>query len=106
MANEPEPGEYVHYKGGRYTVLLVATNSTDGTMQLDHGDENVINGRRVVVYVSHQGYGVRVRDLEQWNETVEWPEGMGNGPRFRRCFPADVDACADFIQQAGRAERS
>lgn len=53
-------GIYRHYRGGLYTVLFVARNSTNGP------DE----GKNVVVYVSHKDGYVSVRDEEQFHELV------------------------------------
>lgn len=59
-----EPGLYLHYKGGFYTVLFVTTNSTNGS-----SDE----GKEMVVYVSLTTGKLKVRELEQFCEKVVWP---------------------------------
>lgn len=61
---------YKHYKDGRYFILAVAREST-----------NARQDRRVVVYVSLTYGIVRCRDLDEFNEIVEWPDGSKK-PRF------------------------
>ena len=65
MESLPEPGVYQHQKGGTYTLLFVATEST-----------NVREGVLTCVYVSHTYGSVRVRELTEWNERVLWPDGV------------------------------
>lgn len=61
-----KPGLYRHFKGGIYEVLFVAKNSE--TLE------------DMVVYRANYGeYGVWVRPLSMWNETVE-----RNGKTFKR----------------------
>lgn len=61
------PGLYNHFKGGRYCVLMTATDSE--TQQ------------ESVVYVSLDHGTVWVRPASMWNEAVEWPDGVKR-PRF------------------------
>ncbi len=71
MSSTPQTGSvYEHFKGGRYTVIHIADDSTN---------ERV--GRKSVVYVSLTYGTVKCRDLEEFNELVEWPDGTHN-PRF------------------------
>ena len=75
-SNYPVEGAvYTHYKGALYTVLFVATNST-----------NASDGRRLVVYRSRTGGEVYARDLEEFIEDVTWSDGVLR-PRF---VPADA----------------
>jgi hypothetical protein len=61
---------YEHFKGGRYYVLSVADDSTNGR-----------KGNKLVVYVSLT-YGVlKCRDLAEFTESVAWPDGITR-PRF------------------------
>lgn len=61
-----KPGLYRHFKGGIYEVLFVAKNSE--TLE------------DMVVYRANYGeYGVWVRPLSMWNETVE-----RDGKTFKR----------------------
>lgn len=64
------PITYKHYKGALYTLLFVAWDSTNGR-----------EGRELAVYVSHATGLVRARELTEFNEIVEWPDGFGR-PRF------------------------
>lgn len=70
-AEEPQPGMYLHWKGGRYLVVDVAT----------HTETN----ERVVVYCHHcaNSPGVWARPVSSWNELVIWPDGSSR-PRFVR----------------------
>lgn len=52
------PGIYDHYKGGKYRVMFVAKNSTNGQ------DE----GTPMVVYVSLTTGRVHVRDEAEFND--------------------------------------
>jgi hypothetical protein len=56
---------YDHYKGGRYLVLSVADDSTNNRA-----------GNRVVVYVSLTYGTIKCRDLVEFIELVEWPDGQ------------------------------
>ncbi len=67
-------GQYDHYRGGKYLVLFVGEEST-----------NARQGAKVVVYVSLTYGMVKCRDLREFNEIVEWPDGQMR-PRF---VPAD-----------------
>ena len=89
MDERIEPGEYVHYKGGRYTVIGTAIDSTDA---------NNRNGTEVVIYVSHQGGGLRVRSRVEWFQRVTWPDGFGDGPKYRRCFPESPEELERVMQ--------
>jgi hypothetical protein len=55
---------YKHYKDGRYLVLALADEST-----------NSRKGNRVVIYVSLTYGVVKCRDLGEFTEIVEWPDG-------------------------------
>jgi|CXWL01.1.fsa_nt_gi hypothetical protein len=68
------PGEYIHYKGGTYTVLSVAKDST-----------NEREGTAVVVYKSHSNGETYCRDLAEFVQPVEWPDGSTKG----RFVPAE-----------------
>lgn len=61
---------YEHYKGGTYTLLYIARNSS-------------VKSELIAVYVSHQTQNVWVRPLVEFEETVRWPSGA-MFPRFRR----------------------
>ncbi len=61
---------YKHHKGGRYLVLHITDEST-----------NALVGRKGVVYVSLTYGLVKHRDLEEFIELVEWPDGQKR-PRF------------------------
>lgn len=61
---------YRHYGGGRYTVLFVASDST-----------NMRDGNEVVVYLSLSYGKIYCRDLVEFTENVEWPDGSTR-PRF------------------------
>ncbi len=73
-----QPGYYKHFKGGTYTVLFCAQDSTNGR----DGYSGV--APRVVVYVSHQTGKVFVRALSEFTELVAWPPQMTKHPRFMR----------------------
>ncbi|MDB4984439.1 MAG: hypothetical protein JWM20_618 [Patescibacteria group bacterium] len=65
------PGKvYVHRGGGRYTVLHVCEDST-----------NARNGTLGVVYVSLTYGKIRYRDLSEFEEEIQWPDGIVR-PRF------------------------
>ena len=68
-----EPGLYLHHKGGRYRVLMLATESTNARV-----------GTPVVVYISLTTGDVHTRDFEEWREPVPWPDGETR-PRFAKC---------------------
>lgn len=61
---------YRHYRGGLYTVVGVAIDSTNSRAH-----------KRTVVYTSHLYGGLHVRDEEEFNEVVEWDDGIKR-PRF------------------------
>jgi len=64
-------GFYRHHKGGKYILLGVANDST-----------NARSGNKVCIYLSTEvNQGLYVRDLTEWNEEVEWPDGIRR-PRF------------------------
>ncbi|MFA5954091.1 MAG: DUF1653 domain-containing protein [Patescibacteria group bacterium] len=67
---EVAPGIYQHYKGDKYRVLFVATNAT-----------NEQERNKVVVYISLKDGSVYYRDLGEFTEIVEWPDG-GRKSRF------------------------
>ncbi|MEK7063349.1 MAG: DUF1653 domain-containing protein [Patescibacteria group bacterium] len=56
---------YSHYRGGKFLVLFVSDDST-----------NSRPGNRVVVYVSLTYGKVKSRDLSEFLEVVEWPDGQ------------------------------
>jgi len=77
-----DPGVYEHYKGGKYTVLFNAHDSTNGRLDAeefttpeDHPD------RHMVVYVSHTTGRINVREQGEFLEFVTWPDGVKR-PRF------------------------
>lgn len=72
---ELQPGLYVHYKGGKYLVLFVAHESTNGR-----------EGRDVVVYVSLTNNSTHTRDFVEFTEEIVWPDGVTR-PRFIRSEP-------------------
>lgn len=70
-----KPGIYEHFKGGRYTVLGIVFDSTNGA---DH--------KEMVHYVSHSSGLPFVRDLSEFlsSATVQRLDGMSRDvPRFR-----------------------
>ncbi len=62
---------YKHYKGGLYTVLFVAEETTNARK----------GGNGGVVYVSHTYGKIKYRDLDEFTEEIEWPDGIVR-PRF------------------------
>lgn len=70
MPSDVAPGLYDHYKGGKYRVLFVAEDST-----------NDRDGNQVVVYESLTYHVMKCRDLTEFVEPVEWPDGTMR-PRF------------------------
>jgi hypothetical protein len=64
MDERVEPGVYRHYKGGFFTVLFDAVEST-----------NARTGTRVVVYVSHTTGSVLVRTAAEFCELVRAADG-------------------------------
>lgn len=77
-------GTYRHYKGGTYTLILIARNS-----------EN--RQQRMAVYCSHLTEEVWVRPLRMWRETVEWPDGVKR-LRFEPEYPeASWNLTPDFF---------
>lgn len=62
---------YKHYKGGLYTVLFVAEETTNARKGNNGG----------VVYVSHTYGKIKHRDLDEFTEEIEWPDGIVR-PRF------------------------
>lgn len=56
---------YEHAKGGKYLVLIVASDST-----------NARAGNPIVVYVSLTYGTVKARDLAEFVEKVVWPDGV------------------------------
>lgn len=61
---------YLHYKGGKYVVLFVVDESTNARV-----------GSKVVVYMSLTYGKVKCRDLSEFTEEVQWPDGSRK-PRF------------------------
>lgn len=65
-----QPGVYLHHKkGSYYTVILTANQSTNGRTG------------KVVIYVSHTTGEVCARELDEFVEVIEWPDGR-KLPRF------------------------
>lgn len=64
-----------HYKGGTYTLLMVARDSEERDDML-------------AVYVSHQTQQVWARPWPMFNEVVLWPDGVRR-PRFIEMTPDD-----------------
>lgn len=69
-------GIYEHYKGGRYTAIMVVQHH--GTREL------------MVVYVSHERGSVNARPLRGWDgDTDGFLDDLPDGrPRFRYVGPA------------------
>jgi hypothetical protein len=61
---------YKHHKGGRYFVLHIVDESTNANV-----------GRKGVVYLSLTRGLLKHRDLEEFVEIIEWPDGQKR-PRF------------------------
>ena len=62
---------YNHHGGGKYLVLAVADESTNAR-KAHHA---------VVVYVSLTYGRIKCRDLAEFTEVIEWPDGTKR-PRF------------------------
>lgn len=62
---------YKHYNGGRYTVICLAEETTNARKGNNGG----------VVYISLTYGKIKYRDLDEFNEEVEWPDGVKR-PRF------------------------
>lgn len=62
--------KYTHFKGDTYLVLAVAEDST-----------NTRKGAQVVMYVSLTYGTIKCRDLSEFTEMVQWPDGIER-PRF------------------------
>lgn len=62
---------YRHHKGGLYTVLFVAEESTNKRKGNNGG----------IVYVSHTYGKIKYRDFDEFTEELEWPDGVTR-PRF------------------------
>lgn len=72
MSNRITSGaNYRHFKGGLYTVLFQAEESTNARK----------GGSGGVIYVSHTYGKIKYRDLDEFLEEVEWPDGVMR-PRF------------------------
>jgi hypothetical protein len=65
-------GIYRHYKGPLYVAVATAKNSN-----------NAQHHQRVVIYFSFSRRQLCVRDEEEFNEVIEWPDGTRR-PRFER----------------------
>jgi hypothetical protein len=61
---------YTHYKGDDYKILFVLKDST-----------NARDGNDVVVYQSLSKGMTHCRDLEEFIEVIQWPDGESR-PRF------------------------
>ncbi len=85
------PGLYQHYKGPFYRALLLGNDSTNRHVGYDdHSPILESSDEPMVCYVAlddpHKG-NVRLRELWQWNEIVQWegkpPSHPGpKAPRF------------------------
>ena len=62
---------YKHYKGGLYTVLFVAEETTNARKGNNGG----------VVYVSHTYGKIKYRDFDEFTEEIAWPDDIKR-PRF------------------------
>ena len=85
-------GIYQHYKGGSYTVLFVARDSTNGPTE----------GRNLVVYMDHRYGHVHARSEEEFHEPVEPDPSLGylpgvKVPRFRFFCAQMSDAEAESL---------
>lgn len=72
------PGLYKHYKGGLYRVLFTAWEST-----------NERERELLIVYVSLEKGMINVRRKEEFDETVEQPDGE-KWPRFKFVSSSEV----------------
>lgn len=72
LRDETRLGAYRHYKGGTYTLLCIARDSSNHSNRPN---------QRIAIYVSHQRRTVRVRELDEFLEPVVWPDGVTR-PRF------------------------
>ncbi len=57
---------YRHFKGGLYTVLFTAEETTNKRKGNNGG----------VVYVSHTYGKIKYRDIDEFIEEIEWPDGI------------------------------
>lgn len=73
--NPREGSDYVHYKGGLYSIVAVALNATNAT-----------DGTEVVVYKSQKDGAVYVRNKDEFLQLIEWPDGVTRS----RFVPADT----------------
>jgi hypothetical protein len=78
---DPSPGRYRHYKGGLYTLLFVAPDTTNGR-----------EDRKIAVYVTHQDGVIRARDLAEFE--AKWTLAPA---------PDDVECARDFVIVAAEA---
>ncbi len=74
-------GVYEHYKGGRYRVLFIARNSTNG-----HNE-----GQPVIVYVSLTTGSICVRYEAEFNSKVMSPPANPNAPCW--CDARGMPSC-------------
>ena len=63
-------GVYLHQKGNRYRVIGTALDTT-----------NARSGSEVVIYQPLDGSARYCRDLKEFIEEIEWPDGVVR-PRF------------------------
>lgn len=69
---------YRHFKGGYYKPVQLVANATNAQG----------HARPFVIYVSVSGADFYCRDLGEWNEPVEWPDGVVRD-RFMRAAVVD-----------------
>jgi len=55
---------YGHHGGGRYLLLAIADESTNARV-----------GNKIAVYVSLKYGIIKCRDLDEFFEEIEWPDG-------------------------------
>lgn len=82
-------GVYRHWRGGRYTLVLVA-------------ETHLHNGDLDVVYVSHTTGSIVTRplqrdsrDQESWNDVVAWPD-----MKLRRRFEPDTPELSALFEES------
>lgn len=80
MIDWPQPGRYVHYKGGIYLLLLVAeTHKHNGDLDVLYVPLLPTHGKPVTRPLRRDS-----RADDSWLDSVEWPDG-----RSRERFIAD-----------------
>jgi hypothetical protein len=82
-------GIYKHHKGGFYSVLCVARDSTNNSMA---------HGRKVVVYMSLTTGEICTREIGEFCELVE--TSTGPQPRFKFSHEAmSMDEANKFLRE-------